>query len=104
MIKKTFKVKGMDCNSCANLIELTLKDKVKSVIANYSKGEVKVEFESNKISEKRIIGLIEKDGEFSVDEGKEKKIENKEAICWGFLGDFLGISWGFLGDFLGISW
>jgi len=32
-MKKVFRVAGMTCNSCANLIEARLKDNVKSVLA-----------------------------------------------------------------------
>ena len=78
-MKKIFEVDGMTCNSCANLIEHKLKDKVRSVTASYSKGEVEVDFDKDKISEKEVIDLIE-DDEFSIKENKEedKKDEKKE--------------------------
>ena len=86
MVTKKFKVEGMTCNSCANLIELKLKDKVDSVSASFSNGEVEVDFESNKISEKRVIELIENDGEFKVVLNKEvdKKVVSRS------LGDRVG--------------
>jgi len=40
MIKKTFEVNGMICNSCVDLIEVKLKDRVRSVVASYFKGGV----------------------------------------------------------------
>ena len=40
MVKKTFEVNGVTCNSCAGLIETKLKDRVRSVVASYPKGGV----------------------------------------------------------------
>ncbi len=75
MVKKVFEVDGMTCNSCANLIESKLKGKVKSVSASFAKGEVEVEFDSSKISEKRVVALIESD-EFSIRKGKKGSDKN----------------------------
>jgi sulfite exporter TauE/SafE/copper chaperone CopZ len=61
-MKRTYKLKGMSCNSCATLIEKTLKDKVDNVSASFSKEEVEVEFNENKISENDIIEEIKKLG------------------------------------------
>ncbi len=63
-MKKIFKITGMHCNSCANLIEESLKelDGVKSVSASYSKGKAEVEFDSDKVSEQKIKAVIEKHG------------------------------------------
>jgi len=61
-MKRIFKIKGMTCNSCAMLIEKSLKDKVNSVSASFSKEETEVDFDENKISEKEIIKEIEKLG------------------------------------------
>jgi len=58
MVKKTFKVNGMTCNSCSNLIEKSLKDKVNSVKASYSKGKVVVDYNEKKISEEKIANII----------------------------------------------
>lgn len=52
----------MHCNSCSNLIENELKGLVTKVSASYSKGIVEVEFDEKKISEKKIIKIIEKAG------------------------------------------
>jgi sulfite exporter TauE/SafE/copper chaperone CopZ len=62
MNQKIIKIKGMTCNSCAMLIEKTLKDKVSNVSASFSREEVKVDFDENKISEKEIVNEIEKLG------------------------------------------
>ena len=61
-MKKTIKLKGMSCNSCAMLIEKSLKEKVNTVSASFSKEEVEVDFDENKISEKEITEEIEKLG------------------------------------------
>jgi sulfite exporter TauE/SafE/copper chaperone CopZ len=95
-MKKVFKVEGMTCNSCANLIEMKLKGRVKSVSASFAKGEVKVDFESSKISEKEIIDIIEDDGEFSVSV-LDKKGEK------GDLGDRIGF-WFMIGALLVLAY
>jgi len=61
-MKKTYRLKGMTCNSCAMLIEKALKNKVGNVSASFSKEEVVIDFDENKISEKEIIEEIEKLG------------------------------------------
>ena len=70
-MKKVFKVGGMECNSCANLIEQRLEGKVRSVSASYSDEEVEVDFDEDKISEKEIVDLIE-DGEIKIKRGKKE--------------------------------
>ncbi|MBT7705951.1 sulfite exporter TauE/SafE family protein [archaeon] len=70
---KVFKVYGMHCNSCSILIEESLEARVNSVKANYAKGEVTVNFDEKKISEKEIIRIIEK-GDFAVVNDKKTKI------------------------------
>ena len=57
-MKKTFKINGMHCNSCAQLIENNLKDKVNSISVSYSKGEAEMDFNPEKISEKEIKAKI----------------------------------------------
>ena len=106
-MKKVFKIKGMTCNSCANLIELTLKDKVKSVSASYSKGEVEVEFGYG-ISEKKIIELIEKDGEFVVEKDEDTvgdRDGGDKVGFWFMIGSLLLLiyfAYGWISD-LGLS-
>lgn len=91
-MKKVFEVDGMTCNSCANLLESRLKDKVKSVIASYSKGEVVVEFDKDKISEKEIAGLIE-DDEFSIKKCKEGKSVSDKIGFWFMIGSLLVLAY-----------
>jgi sulfite exporter TauE/SafE/copper chaperone CopZ len=65
-----FKIKGMHCNSCAQLIEQKLKEKVNSISVSYSKGEAEIDFDEDKISEKEIEDKI-KDMGYEI--GEEKK-------------------------------
>jgi copper chaperone CopZ len=61
-MKKIFKIKGMHCESCAKLIEMELKDKVKNISVNYETGKAIIEFDNNKISENEIKNIITKAG------------------------------------------
>src|SRR3989344_1139992 len=76
-MKKTYKLKGMTCNSCAMLIEKSLKDKVNSVSASFSKEKAEVDFDENKISEEEIIEEIEKLG-YEIE--KSNKEPNKRDL------------------------
>ncbi|MBT3398266.1 sulfite exporter TauE/SafE family protein [archaeon] len=80
-MKKTFKIKGMHCNSCTRLIEEGLGGLkgVDSVSANYSKERVVVEFHSGLISEKKIIEKIEGLG-YSLDDGGEDNTDEGEGV------------------------
>jgi len=96
-MKKIFEVDGMTCNSCSNLIEYKLKDKVRSVTASYSKGEVEVDFDSKKISEKEIIDLIE-DDEFTIKEDKKEKKKSGKPLSdrigfWFMIGSLLVLAY-----------
>ena len=100
-MKKVFEVDGMTCNSCANLIESKLKDKVKSVSASFAKGEVEVKFDSSKISEKRVIGLIE-DDEFSIRKSGKKADKNigDKVGFWFMIGSLAVLAY-FIYDWVG---
>ena len=56
-MEKTFKIKGMHCDSCAKLIESELKDKVESISID-KKGNAKIKFDQNKIKENEIKAII----------------------------------------------
>jgi sulfite exporter TauE/SafE/copper chaperone CopZ len=105
MAKKVFKVKGMTCNSCANLIESKLKDKVRGVDASYSKGRVEVDFNEKEISEKEIVDLIECD-EFCVISDDEAKGDSEDKIgLWFMIGSLALLAYfiyGWISD-LGLS-
>lgn len=64
MIKKIFKISGMHCTACAMDIDGELEDSngVKSANTNYAKSQTEVEFDENKITDKKIISIIEKTG------------------------------------------
>ncbi len=77
MAKKTFEINGMHCNSCAQLIENNLHDKVNSISVSYSKGKAEIDFNPEKISEKEIKKIIEDCGYNASDEKKKKGIFDK---------------------------
>lgn len=62
MIKKTFSIKGMSCNSCATAIELELENKVSSINVDFASEKAEIEFDPKKISEKQIRDIINKLG------------------------------------------
>ncbi len=78
-MKKIFHIKGMHCNSCAMLIEKSLKDKVNNVSASFSKEEVEVDFNENNISEKEIIEEIEKLG-YECSSEVTNSLKNRESL------------------------
>ncbi len=79
MTKKTFSIKGMNCNSCAMLIEKELNNKVNSVSASFSKEQAEIDFDENKISENEIKAVINKLGyEAEAIESKESSSEEEK--------------------------
>ncbi len=78
MIKRVFKIKGMHCNSCAQLIELKFKDKVENIKVSYSKEQAEIEFNPEKISEQEIKEIIETGGYECINNSKEPNEEIKE--------------------------
>ena len=58
MIKKNYKVEGMDCASCAALIEMDLEDIGVKAKCSYPKELLEVEFDSEKIKEEEIKKLV----------------------------------------------
>ncbi|OGG12043.1 hypothetical protein A2Z00_03380 [Candidatus Gottesmanbacteria bacterium RBG_13_45_10] len=67
MKKKTFKIEGMHCASCAMVIESDLEDVGVKASCSYAKQVVDVEFDPGKISEKDIQKTIVTSG-YSVKE------------------------------------
>ena len=63
MIKK-FKISGMHCVSCANLIDLDLEeiDGVKSSKTSYAKSETTLEYDEKKLKKSDLIASINKSG------------------------------------------
>lgn len=64
MKKVLFKIVDMHCTSCAISIDGDLEDtgKVKSAKTSYAKGQIEVEFDPEKISEKEILAVIKQTG------------------------------------------
>lgn len=84
-MQKKFSIKGMHCNSCAMLIEKEFEKEVDKISANYSKEEMEIDFDENKISEHEIKERVKKLGyeikEIEIKEPvkeEEKKIEKEE--------------------------
>ena len=61
-MEKIYSIKDMHCNSCAQIIERTLKDKVNKIYVSYSEEEAIIDFDKDKISEKEILDAIQKLG------------------------------------------
>ena len=63
MLKEiNIRIKGMNCESCKSLIEMTLKDLkgVKKVDVNHQTGESNIEFNDEDVSQDQIFKEIEK--------------------------------------------
>jgi len=58
MIKKTFKVEGMHCTSCALMIESDLEDAGVTAVCNYAKQTLTVEFDGKKIEEDAVKKIV----------------------------------------------
>jgi sulfite exporter TauE/SafE/copper chaperone CopZ len=78
-MKKIFQIKGMNCNSCAMLIEKDLKDSVNDVSASYSKEQAEIDFDENKISENEIKDKINKLGYEVADKNQDRNINNNHT-------------------------
>jgi len=70
-MKQTLKIEGMHCNSCSQLIENSLRDKINKISVSYSKGTAEIDFDENKITENQIREKIKKLG-YEV-AGRDKK-------------------------------
>lgn len=62
MVKKNYKIKGMDCASCAQLLELDLEDAGVKAACSYPKETLEVEFDPQKLDELRIKEIVEQSG------------------------------------------
>lgn len=62
MTKKTYKVNGMHCTSCAMIIEGELEDVGVQARCSYIKETLDVDFDEGKISEKTIHDAVSKAG------------------------------------------
>jgi len=75
---KKFSIKGMHCNSCAQLIEKELKEKVNRIKVSYANENAEIDFDDDKISESEIKKIIEKQG-YKIEFEKNNEIENQET-------------------------
>jgi len=62
MIKKTYKIDGMDCDSCAKMIELDLEDEGITAKCSYSKASLEVEIDNDKKSDDKVKEVVTKAG------------------------------------------
>lgn len=62
-MKKKYKIKGMNCPSCADLLEMEIEDIGVKGSCNYYKQTLETEYNSDfKKKEKEVIELLEKKG------------------------------------------
>lgn len=59
MDKKTYKIEGMDCASCATLLELDLEDAGIKATCSYAKGTLEVDKNSDS---KKVVEIVKKSG------------------------------------------
>lgn len=57
--KKSYKVEGMDCASCATMIELDLEDAGIKAACSYAKGVLEVEGTHDP---KKVVEIVKKSG------------------------------------------
>jgi len=62
MTKKTYKVEGMDCISCAAMIELDLEDAGIKAKCSFPKQTLEVEFDEGKTDDSKIKETVEASG------------------------------------------
>lgn len=80
MQKTKFQIKGMNCQSCATLIEQKIKELngIFETKVNLESKKVVVIFDENKIKESEIKKAVESVGDYKVEELNETKQEIKE--------------------------
>ncbi len=62
MTKKSYKVIGMDCTSCAMLIESDLEDVGVKASCNYAREILEVEYDEQKVSEDKLKEVVKSSG------------------------------------------
>ena len=83
-MKKTFDIKGMHCNSCAQTIENSLRDNVNSISVSYSKEKAEIDFDPEKISEGEIKKIIKECG-YSTNDKEEIKTKKSSSNWIGWI-------------------
>jgi len=69
--KVTLKIEGMECPNCSMILE-SMEDKLAGLLlveASYHKGQMKVEFDENKVTISRIKAEVQRLGYQVCDEG-----------------------------------
>lgn len=62
MVKKRYKVKGMDCTSCAMVIESDLEDAGVKASCSYVRQTLDVEYDETRVSDKKITEVVRASG------------------------------------------
>jgi len=62
MTKKSYKVDGMHCTSCALLIESDLEDAGVKARCNFAREVLEVEFDEKSVGEKKIADIVANSG------------------------------------------
>jgi len=64
IVRKIFKLTGLDCAACSIMIDSNLEDTTGIVSAktNYAKAQTEVSFDDKKISGKEILAIIKRTG------------------------------------------
>jgi len=71
----------MHCNSCSQLIENELKERVNKISVSYAKGTAEIDFDENKISEEEIKSKINNLG-YEVTENEKNKKSKWRLLSW----------------------
>lgn len=61
-MKKTYKVNGMHCNSCAMVIESDLEDAGVTAKVSYANETLDVDFDEKKVNEEKIKSVVKSAG------------------------------------------
>lgn len=62
MVKKTYKVSGMDCASCASLIEMDLEDSGVKAKCSYPRELLEIEYDEKQKKEEDIKHIVQSAG------------------------------------------
>jgi len=89
-MKKVFKITGMHCNSCSQLIANELKEKVNKISVSYAKGTAEIDFNEEKISEEEMKNKIRELG-YEVIENKKIKRNKRALLSWSVFAIVLAI-------------
>ena len=96
MVKKSFKIEGMTCASCAANIEksLTKAKGIKKAVVNFASRSAQVEFDNRLTEEKELFEVVKKSGYTPVDMSsktvKFKVVGMASEHCAGIVKDVLG--------------